>query len=183
MKAQKLWRKIHYWLAPVVLVPLGIVILTGVLLLLKKEFAWIQPPTQKSQFQATAPQQTFAELYARAEQIAELELTSWSDLDRVDVKPNKGVVKFVANNRWEAQIDVQTGEVLQVAYRRSDFIESLHDGSFFAGWTKLYIFLPSAILLLILWGSGIYLFILTQLAQQRKRSHQRGKKSHQRSLL
>ena len=100
------------------------------------------------------------ELFAIASNIPELEVDDWSTLARVDVKPGKGIVKFVAENNWEAQIDTHTGEVLTVAFRRSDIIESLHDGSFFAPWVKLYVFFPTGIILLILWGSGIYLFFL-----------------------
>jgi hypothetical protein len=46
--------------------------------------------------------------------------------------------------------------VLQTAYRRSDSIESVHAGSFFAGhWTKLGLFLPAGIVLLLLSLSGL----------------------------
>lgn len=159
------------------LLPLGLVIFTGLLLMVKKDFNWIQPPTQKGEQPALIPSQTLDQLFRSAQQVSALELNNWSDLSRVDVKPNKGVVKFVARNRWEAQVDAQTGEVLQVAYRRSDLIESLHDGSFFSDWTKRYIFLPSGVILLALWVTGIYLFIITQTA--RLRTRQRRKKRNQ----
>lgn len=49
-----------------------------------------------------------------------------------------------------------TGELLQVAYRRSDRIESIHHGSFFAGdWTKLGLLLPSGLVLLFRRASGL----------------------------
>ena len=70
------------------------------------------------------------------------------------------MVKVRSKNSWEVQIDTTTGEILQVAYRRSDFIENLHDGSFFFGGAKIWIFLPVAILLLGLWFTGLFLFIL-----------------------
>ncbi len=89
-------------------------------------------------------------------------------MDRLDVRPGRGVVKVRAKNRWEVQIDAVTGEVLQVAYRRSDFIESLHDGSFFGHFTKHWIFLPTAIILFVLWGTGIYLFLLPYLVKRRR---------------
>jgi hypothetical protein len=51
----------------------------------------------------------------------------------------------------------------------SDFIESLHDGSFFAGdISKLGVFLPAAIGLLVLWMSGIYMFWLPLVVKLRK---------------
>ena len=180
MKARVLLRQIHYWAAPVVLLPLLLVIGTGLLLMVKKEFEWIQPSTQKGELPTTVPAQSLGQLFDKAQNIPELELEAWADLERVDVKPDKGVVKFVASNRWEAQLDAHTGAVLQVAYRRSDLIESLHDGSFFADWTKHYVFLPSAIVLLLLWGTGIYLFVITQAARQRKqkRTQERTRKAN-----
>ena len=67
----------------------------------------------------------------------------WDDVNRLDVRPGRGVVKAWLMNGYEVQVDLGTGRVLQTAYRRSDLIESIHDGSFFAGdWTKLGLFLP-----------------------------------------
>jgi uncharacterized iron-regulated membrane protein len=174
VKAQKLLRKIHHWASPIIMLPLGLVIATGILLMLKKDFDWIQPPTQRTEAAGELPTRGFAELFGAAQSVPELELTSWRELDRVDVKPDKGVVKFVAVNGWEAQVDTGTGEVVQVAYRRSDLIESLHDGSFFTSWTKKWVFLPSGMVLLVLWGTGIYLFFLPYWKRAEKRQKKRG---------
>jgi hypothetical protein len=70
------------------------------------------------------------------------------------------MLKVTAKNHWEIQIDTQTGAILQTAYRRSDIIESIHDGSFFSEGVKMWIFLPAGIVLLLLWLTGIYLFVL-----------------------
>ena len=155
------------------MVQMGLVIAAGLLLILKKEISWLQPPTAKGVVRDDVPVKTIDELFRTAKEIEELELGSWSELKRVDFKPGKGIVKFVAPNNWEAQIDTATGEVLQVAFRRSDIIESLHDGSFFADWVKLYIFFPSGVILLVLWGTGIYLFFLPHV----KRAQRKAKKS------
>jgi|GEM_PF-1758260 len=61
-------------------------------------------------------------------------------------------------NNWAVQLDQRSGAVLAVNYRRSDIIESIHDGSFFSDNTQLYILLPAAIILFWLWISGMYLF-------------------------
>ncbi len=158
---------------------MGLVIGAGLLLQLKKEFDWIQPPTisgkaasGKAASEKSAPNaipsQSIEDLFEAAKATPELALFDWRDLSRVDFKPGKSIVKFVSENNWEAQIDTMTGEVLQVAYRRSDIIESIHDGSFFANWVKLYIFFPSGIILFILWGTGIYLFFLPHLKKAKK---------------
>ncbi len=47
MKSQVLFRQIHHWGSIVLALPLIIMIGAGVLLMLKKEVDWIQPPTQR----------------------------------------------------------------------------------------------------------------------------------------
>ena len=50
--------------------------------------------------------------------------------DRIDSRPDKGMVKFVfAQGYWGVQLDCTTGELLHIERRRSDFIENIHDGS------------------------------------------------------
>jgi hypothetical protein len=52
-------------------------------------------------------------------------------LDRIDARPDKGMVKFVfAEGYWAVQLDAATGKTLHVERRRADFIENLHDGSY-----------------------------------------------------
>jgi uncharacterized iron-regulated membrane protein len=69
-------------------------------------------------------------------------------------------VKVRCRNRWELQIDLETGAVLSSTMRRSDLIESLHDGSFFGDPVKLGVFLPSGLLLLLLLITGAWLWYL-----------------------
>jgi uncharacterized iron-regulated membrane protein len=148
----RLNRKIHYWAAAVCFLPVLLVILTGILLLLKKESAWIQPPT--AQAQAGEPTFTFENILKACSGLPQAEIKSWEDIARLDIRPDKGLIKVHAKNHWEIQLDQRSGEVLQIAYRRSDFIEALHDGSFFHENVKLGVFLPSALVLLILWITG-----------------------------
>ncbi|MBT4520337.1 MAG: hypothetical protein HOC23_10055 [Halieaceae bacterium] len=86
-------------------------------------------------------------------------IVTWHDIARLDVRPDKGIVKVRAKNSWEIQLDFNTGELLQVAYRRSDFFESLHDGTYFQEKANLWLMLPSAVCLLVLWATGLYLFV------------------------
>ena len=52
------------------------------------------------------------------------------EIDRIDVRPDKGMVKFVfVEDYWGLQLDLTTGELLHIERRRSDFIENIHDGS------------------------------------------------------
>ena len=159
----------HRWASVAVAVPLLLVIVTGMLLLFKKESSWIQPASQRGSSQELAL--GFNQILDIAKTVPEAGIGSWDDIDRLDVRPSKGMLKVRAENRREIQIDTRTGEILQVAYRRSDLIESLHDGSFFHNKVRLWIFLPAALVLLGLWFSGIYLFALhIHLGRKRRRS-------------
>lgn len=54
-----------------------------------------------------------------------------TDLDRIDIRPDKGMVKFVFAYHYHGiQLDGATGRVLHLEQRRSDLIEDLHDMSF-----------------------------------------------------
>lgn len=52
------------------------------------------------------------------------------ELERIDVRKDKGMVKFVfIDHFWGIQLDGTTGELLHIEKRRSDIIENIHDGS------------------------------------------------------
>lgn len=166
MRTANLIRRTHYWASLVLLVPILIVIGTGVLLLLKKEFDWIQPATQKA---VAEPEISFERILDVVVEIPEMQVISWDDIDRLDVRPDKGIVKVRGRNLWEAQLNLQTGEVLQVSYRRTDVIESIHDGTWFHDQAKLLVFLPAAFVLLFMTLSGAFLFIERIQAKNKKR--------------
>jgi uncharacterized iron-regulated membrane protein len=167
IKWNKVNRQTHHWGSFICAIPIFIVIVTGILLQLKKEFVWVQPPTKKGS--SKVPTITFDQVLNTAKTVKEAAINDWKDIDRLDVRPDKGVIKIRAKNRWEIQIDHQTGKLLQTAYRRSDFIESIHDGSFFHDKAKLGVFLPSALVLLALWITGIYLFATTTMRVKNKK--------------
>ena len=156
MKAKVLNRKIHRWAAIIIALPVIIVIISGVILQVKKEFDWIQPPTQRGS--GSEPALSFDKILDVVRNVPGVGLTSWNDINRLDVRPGKGIIKVRGINDWEVQIDSKTGDILQVSVRRSDLIESIHDGSFFHEIFKLWVFLPSALILAGIWGTGIYMF-------------------------
>jgi uncharacterized iron-regulated membrane protein len=167
MKLSKLNRDVHRWGSLVIALPLLVVIVSGILLQLKKDWLWVQPATQRG---STAELQlSFDQILAAVAAVPEAEVTGWDDVDRLDVRPAKGMVKVRCRNRWEVQVDASTGAILQTEYRRSDLIESLHDGSFFGDPMKLWVFLPSAIILAVLWLTGMYLFVLPYWARRKKK--------------
>ena len=160
-------RKLHRWGAIAAALPLLVIIGSGILLQLKKDWSWIQPPTAEGLGQAM--NLTLDDILKAARQVEIAQVESWEDIDRLDVRPGKGVVKVRTKSRWEIQLDLTTGEVLQTKYRRSDLIESIHDGSWFADTVKRWVFLPTAVVFLGLWTTGVYLWILPLSAKRANR--------------
>jgi len=168
MSAAKWNRKVHRWGAVIAALPLLVIMASGVVLQLKRESAWIQPPTQQG---------TGTELLLPWDQVLEVTkgvpeagVESWADIDRLDVRPSKGMLKVRCKNRWEVQIDTSSGKVLSSTLRRSDWIESIHDGSWFHDSFKLWVFLPAGLILCGLWVTGVYLWLLPHLVRRRRKT-------------
>ena len=159
-------RKIHRIASITSALPIGIILVTGMLLLLKKQLEWVQPPTMQGSGDTMVI--GWDQILTVAQGVPEAGIKSWEDVDRLDVRPDRNLVKVRANNRWELQIDLSTGAVLSSTYRRSDLIESLHDGSWFHDYVKTYVWVPNAVLLLTLWCTGVYLWILPRWVRARR---------------
>lgn len=166
MSFNKTNRTIHKWGSIIIALPLLVVLVTGVLLLLKKQFSFIQPPTIKGQ--SAQPTLSFEQILTVAKTVESAQISSWDDVDRLDVRPSKGMLKVRSNNDVEIQIDSGSGEVLHVAVRRSDFIESIHDGTFFEKNANLWLMLPVALISIVLLITGVILFIQPYLKKKKR---------------
>jgi uncharacterized iron-regulated membrane protein len=168
VKTSRLLRIIHYWLSILVAVPLVIVISRGLLLLLKKQLPWVQPETQTitSLHSSKIVEQFEYALHS----VKTHELVLKENIERIDIQPNKGIAKIILQNHTEVQVRLDNLAILQIAERRSDFIETLHDGSYFGKPIKYGLFLIAAICLLIQLITGLYLFYITERMRFRKRN-------------
>jgi prepilin-type N-terminal cleavage/methylation domain-containing protein len=166
MKFNALNRKVHYWGSLLVALPLGVVIITGLLLQFKKQLTWVQPKEHRGA--GKEPTLALTRVIEICRAVQEAKVRGWEDIDRIDIRPSKGILKVTTKQRWEIQIESQTGAVLHTAFRRSDLIESLHDGSWFHDRVKYWVFAPAAMILLLLWLTGIYLFIKPFLARRKR---------------
>jgi hypothetical protein len=169
MKLHSLTRKVHYWGAILIALPVLVIICTGLLLQMKKQLPWVQPPEKRGEGKQMTL--TFAQILAVCQSVPEAEVKIWDDINRLDIRPSRGMIKVWAKNNWEVQLDSHSGKVLQIAYRRSDMIEAIHNGSFFHEATKLWLFLPAAFVLLLLWLTGIYLFFLPIYVRRRQKAN------------
>ena len=101
MKAANWNRKLHRWGAVVAALPLIIVVVTGLLLQLKKQSDWIQPPSKTG----TKGELTigFDRILEIARSVPEAGVSGWDDVERLDVRPGRGMVKVRCKNRLEIQ--------------------------------------------------------------------------------
>lgn len=172
MKLNVLNRKVHYWAAGCIALPLVIIVCTGSLLQLKKHWAWVQPPEKRGV--GKTPAVELSGLLEAVKNEPSLGVKSWADVKRIDVRPDRGMAKVWLQTDWEAQVDLETAKILQIAYRRSDWIESIHDGSIFGDTIKLYVFFPTAITLFSLWCGGVWMFLWPFLNRRRVRHRKAG---------
>jgi len=86
-------------------------------------------------------------------------------LDKIEVKKDKGMIKFVyKQDYWGVQLDGATGELLNLGKRNSDVIENIHDGSIIdkylgtKGYFKLFYSSLMGIALFTFSASGFWLW-------------------------
>ncbi|MGB3774562.1 MAG: PepSY domain-containing protein [Leeuwenhoekiella sp.] len=126
-------RKIHRFMGIFLFVFFIFISVSGTLLGWKKHSGGLLlPETQKGTSTDLKSWLPLAELEKKALEVLKDSVgTDYSTtLDRIDVRNEKGVVKFIfAEHLNSIQLDGATGKVLQIGIRRSDFLEQVHDGS------------------------------------------------------
>lgn len=133
-KILRVSRKIHRTTGAILFVFFFIVAVTGLLLGWKKHSGGVILP--KSFKGVSTNQQDWLPVHVLHEKAVKVGREQISpdlslELERIDFRPDKGMVKFVfIEGYWGVQLDCTTGELLHIERRRSDFIENLHEGSF-----------------------------------------------------
>lgn len=139
----------------------------------------ILPKTQRGEAQALINWMPIGQLADQA--VAALkaaEPEAGAIIDRMDVRPGKGVVKVrFKGHHTEVQVDGATGEILQIGTRHSDWLEALHDGSIIegplgisGGYFKLIYTTVMALALLLFTVTGFWLWYGPKHLRATKRS-------------
>ena len=169
MKYFKFFWKAHKWVGIVLSIVFINLAVTGFLLLIKKKFDWIQPPTQQGAEGAPADFITTEQLFDIVLSQDHPDFQSLDDIDRVDFQPAKRIHKVRSiHHHSEIQVDAVTGAVLYDDQRLSDLLENMHDGSFLGEWAHAYLMPLTALALLFMSASGLYLWINTHLRKKRQ---------------
>ncbi|MBL7649196.1 MAG: PepSY domain-containing protein [Candidatus Hydrogenedentes bacterium] len=128
-------RKIHRTMGIVLFALFIVVAVTGLLLGWKKHSGGLILPRSHTGVSTDMTKWlSIDELTRRAFRIAREKIDPDMSLalERIDIRPEKGMVKYVfLDAYWGVQLDCTTGELLHIERRRSDFIENIHDGSIF----------------------------------------------------
>lgn len=169
MRIYQYFRKTHKWAGILLSVVFLNSALTGILLLEKKKYVWIQPPTLTGS-------QGKAEDFISTRNLVEIVLSqdstsfrSLEDIDRIDFRPGKRVFKVLSKHNYaEIQVDAVTGEILSTAWRPSDMLEDMHDGSYYADWLHATLMPVAGGGLLLLTVSGLYLWLAAWLRKRRQ---------------
>lgn len=157
----RIFRKYHRYIGISIAVILFVSALTGILLSLKKNVDILQPPTQRG---GSLELTTWKALGELAEIAASALYEKYpgqrgNPVDRMDVRPSKGIVKVLFKKGWwEVQLDGASGQVKSIARRHSDWIEQLHDGSIISEGFKLVSMNVLGIGVLFMICSGFWLW-------------------------
>ncbi|HYN83888.1 MAG TPA: PepSY domain-containing protein [Pyrinomonadaceae bacterium] len=133
-KILRVARKVHRTTGAVLFIFFFIVAGTGLMLGWKKHSAGVILP--KSFEGKSANQQDWMPIHLLHERAVRVVRENISptlplELDRIDIRPDKGMVKFVfIEGYWGVQLDCTTGELLHIERRYADLIENVHDGSY-----------------------------------------------------
>jgi uncharacterized iron-regulated membrane protein len=168
MTTARLLRQIHYWTSLPLLVTIFIIAGTGTVLALKKDFAALQPPTQTGSRPGDL-HRPVSDLVAAASTVPGHGGIGWQDIERIDLRPADGVAKLILHSRTEIQVDLASGKVLQVGYRTSDLVETIHDFSILGGWAKYVFSFGSGLAILAMAATGVYLFLLPMIVRRKRR--------------
>lgn len=175
-KVLRLVRKVHRYTGASLFIVFLFISITGLLLGWKKDSkGYLLPKTQKGLSTHSSDWLTLEVLQNKALFLLD-SLDSQLDkkIDRLDVRPGKGVVKFTFENHYqEIQLDLTTGQLLSFGKRRSDLLEQLHDGSWIdrqlgSGFFKLFYTSISGLALLVFTITGFWLWYGPKRMRQRR---------------
>lgn len=144
-------RRWHIWAGVLSSLPALIILVSGLVLLLRRELPSIHPPTERGSQNAVQIS------FPQAVQAAGIEL---ADVKKAEIHPSRGIWKVRTKDSREIQVDGTTGAVLRNQPRHTGWWIGLHEGSSFSLWVTYGIFLPSTLAMLWLYGSGLYLFFV-----------------------
>lgn len=127
------WRQAHKVVGIGAAFFLLVMAVTGFLLSLKGEIAWMRPPVGKAEKVKSLAEVVSLDVVTQsALAVGRPDLRSVDDIDRIDYRPGKNIFKVISAKGYsEVQVDGKTGQVVAVGNRNDQLVEDIHDLSFF----------------------------------------------------
>ncbi|MCL6259612.1 PepSY domain-containing protein [Aquiflexum sp. TKW24L] len=171
----RIYRRIHKWISIVFVFFLVIIGITAILLAWKKELGLI-PKTQTTKVENPSKWIPLDKMMEIGQTFARDSLQKSDLIDRIDVRPEKGIAKIVFKRHFtEIQVDGYSGEILSVSQRNSDLVEKIHDGSILdflmvsdSEIFKITYSTLTSVVLLLLCFTGFFLWYLPKMIKKLK---------------
>jgi uncharacterized iron-regulated membrane protein len=144
-------RALHRKLSLYTFIPLGIILVSGIVLQLRNQFEWIQPSlieTKADQSPLLAPQALIQKLNLNEKEI-----------EQIIYKPSKNNASVRLKSGEEIQLNAQTGDVLKRAIRRTNLLIDIHQGSILGPFGQYGIYLLTGLGMIILYMTGLNLLL------------------------
>jgi uncharacterized iron-regulated membrane protein len=144
-------RALHRKLSLYTFIPLGIILVSGIILQLRNQFEWIQPTlveTKADQGPLLAPDVLIQKLNLNEKEI-----------EQIIYKPSKNNASLRLKSGEEIQLNAQTAEVLKRAMRRTNLLIDIHQGSILGPIGQYGIYLLTALGMIILYITGVNLLL------------------------
>lgn len=161
-------KKFHNWVAWLILLPFGVMLISGVLLQHRERFEWIQPPTVSGSAPGSPPKLGPNEILLMLQKDPQYASLDWLDVQQLIFRPSKGSCTVRLKGNREVQVDAESGKILASGVRNVSFLTDLHEGQWFSAGVKNFVFKPAGLLLLILWASGLVLMLFPKWSSWRK---------------
>jgi len=155
--------RIHLWIGVTATGLVVVIAITGVMLNHKQLFGF-QPDSPDAARTGLAGAMPMLQLVAAAEAVAQEQAVA--GIDRLDVRPDKGLMKVRFGDRLATEITVaiHTGEVLSIGRRDDVFLEKLHSGVIFGDtWVLISDALAIGLVVLLLTGFWMWLYPRTRM--------------------
>lgn len=165
---------LHRWLGVTAGVVLFVSAVSGLLLLVKKDYAWLQPAVVRGEPGPPAALRPLAEVYGAVFALGLPEFRSEDDIARIDFRPAQRVHKVVSTHGdVEVQVCATTLRTSRPAVRRSDWLERVHDGSWLGDWMHGWVMPFVALVLSFLAMSGYVMWLWPKWQKRRRRRAER----------
>ena len=152
---ERFFRKYHRLASLIAFCPLLITTSTGIMLLNRSRWEWVQPsrtsvqPAQIELHEMIPPQ--------KLESITNKNGLTSEKIKSIIYRPSQNVVSIRTDDGSEWVFKASNGEFIKKGAKRSTWLIELHEGTFWGKNIRDFIFLPSAVILFFLIISGMFL--------------------------